>query len=517
MSDHPIPVVDVFAGPGGLGEGFASSGYGNFCIRVSAEMDAGAHQTLVFRGYFRAMKDPDDRARYYYPLASRIGRDFDDSLVPDAAAARAAVNDARREALQLQLGKAADDEVLRERVAEIARSSDQWVLVGGPPCQAYSLAGRARNRGNKGYIFENDERSHLYQHYLRLIEDFGPAVFVMENVKGLLSARLNGGSMFQRIVDDLHGIRQSGLGYKLFSLNRGPADDSTDPTDFLVHAELHGVPQARHRVIILGVREDVLRRREPGRLAERNRVPIRAAHTGLPPLRSEVSRNPERRSVEGWADTVERQYRFAASACDASPGLDDIAVALRKLRSPALEAGWQTSSVDWAIPALELMDRACSNGLTRQMAHWLIDPHMSFVRNHAARAHMAPDLGRYAFAAVFREIRGRSPKSADFPAGLAPDHSNWKSGSFADRFFVQPPNGQSSTVTSHIAKDGHHFIHWDPLQCRAFTVREAARVQTFPDSYVFLGNRTQQFHQVGNAVPPFLATQISRIVAELLE
>lgn len=516
MSDIPIPVVDVFAGPGGLGEGFASSRSGSFRIAVSAEMDAHAHQTLAFRAYFRALEDPSDRARYYYPLASRIGREFPESLIPDAPVAEAAANDARWEALQLQLGKKADDEVLRRRVAGVARSSDRWVLVGGPPCQAYSLAGRSRNRGNRGYVFEKDERSHLYQHYLRLIQDYGPAAFVMENVKGLLSARLNGGSMFQRIVDDLHEIRHSGMGYQLFSLNRGTADDSTDPTDFLVRAELHGVPQARHRVIILGVREDILRRAEPGQLSERRPVPSQAAHAGLPPVRSRVSRAPEQQSTGAWAETVQIQYLVAAAACAASEGLGDIANALRKLDCPAIEAGWQADSAEWSVPTSELLNHAQANGLTKRMARWLIDPQMSEVRNHAARAHMAADLGRYAFAAVFRQIRGRSPRSADFPAGLAPQHKNWESGSFADRFFVQPPDAQCSTVTSHIAKDGHHFIHWDPRQCRAFTVREAARIQTFPDNYVFLGNRTQQFHQVGNAVPPFLAEQISQIVAELL-
>src|SRR5690606_31171569 len=122
--------------------------------------------------------------------------------------------------------------------------------------------------------------------------------------------------------------------------------------------------------------------------------------------------------------------------------------------------------------------------------------------NHDSRTHIGKDLLRYLYCACFGAARsgnGRaSPNSNDFPEILAPRHASWASGSFGDRFRVQVSDMAATTITSHIAKDGHYFIHYDPTQCRSLTVREAARIQTFPDSYFFVGTRTQQYTQVGN-------------------
>jgi DNA (cytosine-5)-methyltransferase 1 len=130
---------------------------------------------------------------------------------------------------------------------------------------------------------------------------------------------------------------------------------------------------------------------------------------------------------------------------------------------------------------------------------------------------MSADLRRYMFCAAHAAANaGVSPSSGDFPRELAPRHKSWDSGAFADRFKVHGPQRPSGTVTSHISKDGHYFIHYDVAQCRSMTVREAARLQTFPDNYFFEGNRTQQFVQVGNAVPPVLAQQIAEITYKVI-
>jgi site-specific DNA-cytosine methylase len=117
---------------------------------------------------------------------------------------------------------------------------------------------------------------------------------------------------------------------------------------------------------------------------------------------------------------------------------------------------------------------------TTNCSQWLERPELRGFAQHETRGHMASDLGRYLFAAVFGAVRGYSPKAADFPLSLSPDHRNWHSGVFNDRFRVQLAGEASTTVTSHISKDGHYFIHPDPMQCRSLTVREAARLQTFP-------------------------------------
>ncbi|MFT8897969.1 MAG: DNA cytosine methyltransferase [Acetobacter sp.] len=506
--DAAFPVVDVFAGPGGLGEGFSLSSdeKGRPCFKsvVSIERDLFSHQTLLLRHFIRQFREGEAPDEYYTFLKGGMTRDEMYRLYPEAYA------NAASSALRISLGPESHTEVkkiIRDRVGECRR----WALVGGPPCQAYSLVGRSRMMGRKD--FAADERHTLYLEYLRIIVDHRPPVFVMENVKGLLSATIDGKSAITRIVRDLShpGTAIPGapddLSYKLYSLTeQDMAEGDVDPRLFVVRAEEYGIPQARHRMFIVGIRGDLKVR--PGSLKKMIAPTVQETIGSLPSIRSSLSKAKD--SPAAWQSelraissmNVRRQLNGAVYASDVAKALDF--QKLIEVKSPH-----QISSSRYSMrkPAHEVLRS-------------LYDGRLTVLTAHEARSHMASDLRRYLYAATFAEKTGRSPKLADFPTSLLPDHKNVEEGRigkmFSDRFRVQLAGHVSTTITSHISKDGHYFIHYDPTQCRSLTVREAARLQTFPDNYFFAGPRTEQYHQVGNAVPPQLARQIADIVAEVL-
>lgn len=503
------PVIDVFAGPGGLGEGFASAldskQRRRFRSVVSIERDVFSHQTLLLRHFFHHFRDKEVPEDYYDFLTGHIPAT---ELFVRYPAAHAY---AMRSALRISLGRETRAEV-RSIIQDRLQANELWALVGGPPCQAYSLVGRSRMMGQPG--FERDERHKLYLEYLRIIADHCPPVFVMENVKGLLSATIEGKSAISRIVQDLAKPASAiphapaDLTYKLYSLTQEEAaEGEIDPRLFLVRAEDHGIPQARHRMFIVGIRSDLKVR--PALLKKMVAPTVRDTIGSLPAIRSGLSREEDsptawlreirqissmniRRKLNGatYADPVARSLKFEN---------------LVEMRSPRA-----TSSARYKF-------RRPSHGVLRS----LYDERLPVLTAHEARSHMASDLRRYLYAAIFAQETGHSPKLADFPANLLPDHQNVEEGRagkmFSDRFRVQLAEQVSTTVTSHISKDGHYFIHYDPAQCRSLTVREAARLQTFPDNYHFAGPRTAQYHQVGNAVPPQLAKQIAEVIAQVLD
>lgn len=528
------PIIDIFAGPGGLGEGFSSfrQGQFGFDVRLSIEKDPYAHETLVLRTFVRefelsSRRIPED---YYDFLRQNLPREALFEKYP--LQAKSAIDKAWR----AELGS--DDfspETVNQRIKQALGDSQHFILIGGPPCQAYSIVGRSRRRGIKEYKPEEDIRQRLYIEYLQILADHQPVAFVMENVKGLLSAKLNKEAIFDRILSDLRrpatAIRREGRtvayagesrGYRLFSLVEAGECLPGTTKNFLVETEKYGIPQARHRVIILGVRDD-FPTVSPKCLRKRMKRTLGNALKGMPRLRSGLSEN--RSSDSAWRKAL----MGVEEAMGDARKLDKVQSFVRR-------------SIIKKLDSLHIPQCGCGGAFVRFPGtkgkgnpSWaderFSDARIGGVCNHEARNHIPADLHRYFYAACFAAVTGRSPTLRDFPPPLLPKHKNvqdvlaqeegaWRDAAaglkFDDRFRVQPFNRPCTTVTAHIAKDGHYYIHPDPTQCRSLTVREVARIQTFPDNYFFCGPRTAQYQQVGNAVPPLLARQIAGVVHDIL-
>jgi DNA (cytosine-5)-methyltransferase 1 len=496
-----IPVVDVFAGPGGLAEGFSSLEVGGrraFRIALSIEKDANAHRTLRLRGFYRQFKG--DLPEEYWALLR--GECVIDDLY---ARYPKEFKKASEECIAHELGPASDTHTRSLVTGALAKHSGPWGLIGGPPCQAYSLVGRSRNRGIEGYVPENDHRQTLYVEYLQILADHRPAFFVMENVKGLLSATHDSEKIFGRILSDLRdpstalrreGRRAPSRGpeYEIHSISNASSGlFGPSAKDMIIRSEEYGIPQARHRVILLGVLKGATKN-APGVLTRTGETSLWSVLSDLPKLRSGLTDRDD--SAASWCHFIRTVARQPwVRSLDASVR-DSVVEACDKIASPLAGRGGE-------------FVRSRRLSVTR----------LGGVVNHATRGHIAADLERYLFASCFARVMNRSPVLEDFPEALLPKHKNVvkaiKGSLFNDRFRVQLRNRPSTTITSHISKDGHYYIHPDSHQCRSLTVREAARLQSFPDDYFFCGPRTSQYHQVGNAVPPELARRIAEIVSRL--
>jgi len=500
-----IKIIDLFAGPGGLAEGFSAfmpkKSDGGFGITLSVEKEHSAWRTLRLRAFTRRFggRLPPE---YYDYIAGKLGHSPEEKLFkiyPEEACK------ANNEAIQFTLGKDSNRRLFK-LIRDKIKNEPHWVLIGGPPCQAYSLVGRARNKGIKDYRAEDDHRHFLYREYLKILKEFRPSIFVMENVKGILSARVNGELIFHKIIAD---IEKSG--YRIYSLVKPRQSDAKpDPHDFIIRSEDYGIPQARHRVILIGVRDDI--KREPGTLQRSTSTTVEQAIGSLPKLRSGLSKHGADDSSEKWSDIVCRETSRVLEEINNHRIIKEMQSSMREITGNALGRGsnWLAATEDMYA------------GMPDEIANWYRDENLAGVVNHDTRGHMDSDLARYLFCSCFAKVHANrnersSPTLNDFPTSLLPDHKNALSGKFVDRFKVQEKGHPASTITSHISKDGHYFIHYDPSQCRSLTVREAARIQTFPDNYFFEGNRTQQYVQVGNAVPPFLAKQIAEVVYGILK
>lgn len=547
-NDHRIPVVDLFSGPGGLGEGFSRypfEGHPEFRICISIEMEENAHRTLTTRAFYRQFKPDEVPEAYYKHLRGEISQeemfDWDDRC-------REAAEAAKSEAHRIEIGDRPDEKPdvrKRERVRNLIegriRGHKNWVLIGGPPCQAYSLAGRSRRLGvvrkaeetaaqfqlrkdAAAAEFEKDHRHLLYREYLSIIADHWPPVFVMENVKGLLSAKLEGEPIFPLIHEDLTdpnaALNRSAQGstYSVCSLvvTGTSIGEGLEASDYLLKSENYGIPQRRHRVILLGIRNDVKVDILPTLLPSKG-PNLNELFNGLPSLLPTVSKPSGTLLKHVAAAIAKSSWLKSLTSSKAEPEVGKF----KEIQKEIHEAAEAIAASNLESGA-EFIAKTNMTPVPGELGRWLADSRLGGVCNHTTRSHMDSDLHRYLYSSTFAKIMHRSAKLEDFPDSLLPNHSNVQGDGkdlrkFADRFRVQLADKPASTITCHISQDGHANIHPDPFQIRSLTVREAARIQTFPDNYFFEGSRTAQYRQVGNAVPPFLAHQIASIVFGLFQ
>lgn len=510
-SSETFGLIDLFAGPGGLGEGFSHHRADEpplFVHAISVEKEKSAHQTLVLRAFLRKYK-----ARH----GGKLPPEFVEFHAQGSTAPaweeidRKAWLEAVDETPLVDVGTANAKAAIKKASMSKKGKYDETVVIGGPPCQAYSLAGRSRLVGDPSYVPEDDKRSYLFREYIDILRKTKPAAFVMENVKGMLSSTLESRLVFDMLMEDLSSLgsrREHQYEIRAIRVENGKAQliETDRPPDFVVRAEQFGIPQRRHRVFIVGIRSDLARGASAASIDLPGCPPtVKQAIGNLPVLRSGLSQDED--GIDDWRETVVLEAKELAglhSSWFEGPFKEQFELLANRLnsRAPKLRSSGR-------------LPRRYGESEDGLMA-WIENADLRAIAQHETRGHMASDLGRYMFSAVFANLKRASPKASDFPIDLSPNHQNWHSGAFSDRFRVQLKNEPSATITSHISKDGHYFIHYDPLQCRSLTVREAARLQTFPDDYYFLGNRTQQYVQVGNAVPPLLANRIAELLHKAL-
>lgn len=401
-----LQIIDLFAGCGGLAEGFEQSGF--YDTLAAVEWEAKPRNTLANR------------------LASVWN-------IPNAQE-RTMLFDMQR-TMELFGGWKNDPKYGDGWGLDKAIGDQQIdVVVGGPPCQAYSVAGRIRDPNG----MRNDYRNYLFESYLKVIERYRPTAFIFENVPGLLSAKPDGDLIAPKVVEAFRKI-----GYWI------PDDLSTTK----VNAADYGVPQNRQRLIILGLSID----------------------------------------------------RFGKNTQKMSALFYQVLLPKYKVLKP-VTVGESIGDLPKLYPTNELIKR---NG--RKFSHTVVEGKLP---DHEPRYHSQRDIG--IFKTLASDIKNEEYKyrSTEALKNLYTEMTGKTSN--IHKYHVLKSDEPSSLIPAHLYKDGLRHIHPDPEQARSITVREAARLQSFPDDFVFCGSVGDKYKMIGNAVPPKLAKVVAKALNELL-
>jgi DNA (cytosine-5)-methyltransferase 1 len=416
---NKLNYIDLFAGAGGLSEGFIKAGFNPI---AHVEMDTAACFSIKTRTAYHFLKQANKLEIYIAYLKGEITRQELYNYIP------VEILDS---IINLPIGTENNDKIHRAIGIQLY-NREVDLIIGGPPCQAYSVVGRARDENG----MKNDPRNYLYVQYAKYLERYSPKIFVFENVIGLKSAK---GGLYLNNMEKLFFKK----GYKIYV--------------YTVDANNFGVLQNRKRVIIIG-----------------------------------------------WKD-------------DFVPNLPD----LEAIRS---QTGCKVKSIFMDLPKIAAGDGKDKYLKYRTKGNIYLT--QSLIRNgsdiltqHISRPHTEQDKKIYRITVDKWNQKKERLNYNDLPERLK-THKNRHS--FFDRFKVVAQDLEySQTIVAHIAKDGHYYIHPDIQQNRSITVREAARLQSFPDDYYFEGanvgiNKTPAFRQIGNAVPPLMALAIAKAIGKLI-
>lgn len=423
MKINKYTFIDLFAGAGGLSEGFIRAGFSPI---AHIEMDRYACETLKTRAAYHYLKEHNKLHIYKKYLQEKKDGEDGQKLwkqVPSNIINRV---------IHATISSSTIDEIFT-RLDSLKGNSVVDIIIGGPPCQAYSIVGRSRI----GKGVEEDPRNELYKYYVQFLKKYHPKMFVFENVLGIVTAKKG------RSLSDLKELVDA-AGYEMQMK--------------VQNASEHGVLQRRQRVIIVGWRKDVLNSK-----GEKYHYPI-----------MEIEKNPYTVMKDLFSDLPERK------------------------------AG--EGSLTALVPYTKKID-----GMPYLKGSAIRNNSFDFTTQHIARPHNVNDREIYCIA-----IKHWMEKRKQLDYSKLPNHlqTHKNTESFLDRYSVVDPDGYSHTVVAHISKDGHYYIFPTPNptidNVRSITVREAARLQSFPDDYFFEGSRGAAFKQIGNAVPVMLAYKIAK-------
>ncbi|MCT4479099.1 DNA cytosine methyltransferase [Bacillus sp. CFBP9009] len=435
-------IIDLFSGAGGLSEGFHKEGYN---IVAQVEKDSWACETLKTRTIFYELQKNNDLELYNkYVQGKKTYKNIESSRDEIFEKYDYLREKLSYEIINKKFGNPANDkEATSSRdIVQLINNSLNYhkvnsvnMIIGGPPCQAYSLVGRSR----MGVNAEKDNRNFLFYYYLGIVKEYAPEMFIFENVPGILSAKK--GEVFKAIQEEFDKI-----GYTIMS-----GEDSNHNKNIINFAD-YGVPQNRKRVLLFGFKNG----------------------------RNLTYPNYSKFKVD-WQHDLTTQ-NVISDLCKLNPG-----------------EGVDFGSLEYNL----------TNDLNRFQVS--MRESSQVILNHKARPIQERDRQIYKIA-IDKTKKGEKLKYPDLPANLK-THKNEKS--FIDRFKVHGENEIPHTVVAHISKDGHYNIHYDLQQTRSLTVREVARIQTFPDNFFFEGPRTAQYVQVGNAVPPLMSEIVAKSIKYL--